>query len=210
MKKNIKMNAEDRISSILDAVDSLLLIHSPRNITTKLIAKEAGVAEGLLYRYFESKWQMFFDTIERHVDSRICLLPKIDTINTFEKFQALVEKMGQMVYQNSKLNPQYFALISYMILERRKECLSIMNKRSETIIKYLYTCLELNYKKWGINKIDFKLTCTVFWMSMVHNLNLLNSMALIYDKIKTKQGILLDGEKVLKHSIDLWISSLKK
>lgn len=51
------MTPEDRRRAIIEAVHPLLLAHGPE-LTTRQIAEAAGVAEGTLFRVFESKQEL--------------------------------------------------------------------------------------------------------------------------------------------------------
>ncbi len=51
------MTPEDRRRAIIEAVHPLLLTHGPE-LTTRQIAEAAGVAEGTLFRVFESKQEL--------------------------------------------------------------------------------------------------------------------------------------------------------
>lgn len=51
------MNPDDRRKSIIDAVSPLLLEHGT-SLTTRQLAEAAGVAEGTLFRVFESKQEL--------------------------------------------------------------------------------------------------------------------------------------------------------
>src|SRR5689334_17597738 len=58
------MSPEERREAIIDATRPLLYEHG-RAVTTRLIAEAAGVAEGTLFRVFESKDELVDAAIER-------------------------------------------------------------------------------------------------------------------------------------------------
>ena len=54
-----KMSAEDRRDAIVTASLPLFAAHGVDGVTTKAIAKAAGVSEALIYRHFKSKNELF-------------------------------------------------------------------------------------------------------------------------------------------------------
>ena len=61
------MTAEDRRTALAEATLPLLLEHG-RSVTTKQIADAAGVAEGTIFRVFESKDELVLAAVERGLD----------------------------------------------------------------------------------------------------------------------------------------------
>lgn len=61
------LSVEDRQSMLIDAVTPLLLQYG-RAVTTKQIAERAGIAEGTIFRAFESKEELIRAAVARHLD----------------------------------------------------------------------------------------------------------------------------------------------
>jgi AcrR family transcriptional regulator len=62
--KRRRLTAEARKSSILDAARRAFTETGDMNGTTiKLIAERSGISEGVIYRHFESKDQLFFEAV---------------------------------------------------------------------------------------------------------------------------------------------------
>lgn len=57
----------DNRQNIIDATDSLLQTHGLARLTTREIAREAKVAEGLIYHHFKDKAELIFEVIETRV-----------------------------------------------------------------------------------------------------------------------------------------------
>ena len=74
------MTAEDRRATLAEATLPLLLEHG-RAVTTKQIADAAGVAEGTIFRVFESKDELVLAAVERGLDMEPFLadLATVDT-----------------------------------------------------------------------------------------------------------------------------------
>jgi len=54
---------KDNRQNIIDATDRLLRTHGLARLTTREIAREAGVAEGLIYHHFKDKAELIFEVI---------------------------------------------------------------------------------------------------------------------------------------------------
>jgi AcrR family transcriptional regulator len=57
----------DNRQNIIDATDRLLRTHGLARLTTREIAREAKVAEGLIYHHFKDKVELIFEVIETRV-----------------------------------------------------------------------------------------------------------------------------------------------
>ena len=61
------MSADDRRAALVDATLPLLLEHG-RTVTTRQIAEAAGVAEGTIFRVFDSKDDLVAAALDRAFD----------------------------------------------------------------------------------------------------------------------------------------------
>lgn len=62
--KRRRLTAEARKNSILDAARRAFIETGDMNGTTiKVIAEHSGISEGVIYRHFESKDQLFFEAV---------------------------------------------------------------------------------------------------------------------------------------------------
>jgi len=59
--------AEETQQKILDAVEKLILLKGLSHVTTKEIAHETGLSEGVLYRHFKHKDEIFFAIMCKHL-----------------------------------------------------------------------------------------------------------------------------------------------
>ncbi|MCE5212710.1 MAG: TetR/AcrR family transcriptional regulator [Deltaproteobacteria bacterium] len=57
----------DNRQNIIDATDRLLQTHGLARLTTREIAREAKVAEGLIYHHFKDKAELIFEVVEIRV-----------------------------------------------------------------------------------------------------------------------------------------------
>jgi AcrR family transcriptional regulator len=81
--KRRRLTAEARKSSILDAARRAFTETGDMNGTTiKVIAEHSGISEGVIYRHFESKDQLFFEAVveplKRAVDDLVAATEGVD------------------------------------------------------------------------------------------------------------------------------------
>ena len=57
----------DNRQNIIDATERLLQTHGLARLTTRAIAREAKVAEGLIYHHFKDKAELIFEVVETRV-----------------------------------------------------------------------------------------------------------------------------------------------
>lgn len=62
-----QLRSREMVAKIVSATASLLRVHAPEQITTNLIADQAGVSKGSIYQYFENKEQIINAAIEQLV-----------------------------------------------------------------------------------------------------------------------------------------------
>lgn len=82
---------------ILKALSRLLEQHNFNAITTAIIAKEAGVTEGLIYKYFKDKKDLLFELLEENIT-----LFKHSLTAKLNKKETAVEKLKTFISTTTK------------------------------------------------------------------------------------------------------------
>ena len=103
------MAPEARRQALVDATLPLLLEHG-RAVSTKQIAEAAGVAEGTIFRAFDSKDDLIRATIEAALD----LEPFLDVLATVDPGLGLRARLVQMVVHLQHRFAGVFALMTVM------------------------------------------------------------------------------------------------
>lgn len=84
-----RLPAAERKAQITSAAVRVFARHGYRGATTRGIAAEAGVAEALLYRYFDSKEELFLAAVERTAGRIVAGARQIIDANADRPHQAL-------------------------------------------------------------------------------------------------------------------------
>jgi AcrR family transcriptional regulator len=103
------MAIDDRRQALIDATLPLLLEHG-RTVSTKQIAEAAGVAEGTIFRAFESKDELILATVEAALD----IHPFLDDLETVDTTQELRMRLLDIVARLQKRFSGMFQLMTAM------------------------------------------------------------------------------------------------
>lgn len=109
MARATPMAIDDRRQALIDATLPLLLEHG-RTVSTKQIAEAAGVAEGTIFRAFESKDELILATVESALD----IDPFLDDLESVDTALALRPRLLDIVSRLQHRFEGMFALMTAM------------------------------------------------------------------------------------------------
>jgi len=109
MARATPMAIDDRRQALIDATLPLLLEHG-RTVSTKQIAEAAGVAEGTIFRAFESKDELILATVEAALE----IEPFLEDLQTVDTSLELRERLLDIVSRLQKRFAGMFTLMTAM------------------------------------------------------------------------------------------------
>ncbi|MET3194139.1 TetR/AcrR family transcriptional regulator [Bacillus sp. OAE603] len=126
LEKSSNLQA-DRKELIKQAALKNFALNGYKNTKTSVIASEANVSEGLIFRHFQSKAELFFQIIEGlMIESQI----ELSSLSTFpgSPYQLLKMLTEQMLDENHKY--------SFMIIQQARNDKGIPEKVADLFAKY--------------------------------------------------------------------------
>jgi len=128
---------------LINVTEQLLESNGVARLTTRMIAREAGVAEGLIYHYFKDKAELIHEVIEQHINDirdAVEKLPASIGLNTVaENLENMMIITYKVQYSIAPLASSAFA--DNGIRERMREIIKLKDigpkKEIEGIAVYL-------------------------------------------------------------------------
>lgn len=108
---NKRMSREERREQILESALNIFIEKGYNGSTTIDIAKEAGISEVTLFRYFDSKKQMFLDSIEP------ILISSLKQSLVASKDLATIEKLEYVLKDRIKFISKHHKVIKLILME---------------------------------------------------------------------------------------------
>lgn len=95
---------ETKLLRIKDAAVELVVKNGYRGASISAIRKKAGVAEGYLYRFYNSKEDLIIDLLYSHINT---LIKKIETLlDTCTEVKKLIEQLFQEYFKIADTHPK--------------------------------------------------------------------------------------------------------
>ncbi len=159
MKNNIK----DTKEKIVDAAYEILAREGYERASTKEIAKEAGVAQGLINYYFHKKDDLFIEVLRKEMKRYGAFLEEVNTIPSDQIFHVMTKGLEEKVRNYSQWyrlryelfalgmrNPVFMHEVKQLLAEGRNNVASILSKvypkvkheRRDDLVAIIIVCLD--------------------------------------------------------------------
>ena len=178
-----RLSSKERRKQILHCAIRVFARHSYRGATTKMISKEAGIAEALIYRYFGSKQNLFTEAVDHTGQRLVEGLDRCMSENSEDPLAALNATLHfylQMLDRHENLAKMVFVtaaelddpVVSETYLPHQERALEIVTKALETwqeegkvrrdlppraaawLFIGAYTLLALMKRSGGLSQVD--------------------------------------------------------
>ena len=178
-----RLSSNERRKQILHCAIRVFARHSYRGATTKMISKEAGIAEALIYRYFGSKQKLFTEAVD-HTGLRLveglerCM--RENSEDPLEALNATLKFYLQMLNRHENLAKMVFVTAAELddpvvrdtYLPHQEKALEIVTQSLEVwqeagkvrrdlppraaawLFIGAYTLLALMKRSGGLNQVD--------------------------------------------------------
>jgi len=112
------------VEAILDAANRVFAEHEVDVATTTMIAKQAGVSVGALYRFFEDKSALALALTERWFLDFVAIIQRVDALIDADGIDAMEDAMAAIIEgigDFSRDNPSYFAVMRHLRNHKLRE-----------------------------------------------------------------------------------------
>lgn len=145
-----RMKKEDRKKQIMDSTCDLLGKKSLDAIRTAEIAREAGISEGALFKYFTTKDELLTKIIESHLQNSYPITEE-SNINTVQKFREFIDNYLSSMILIDEEKISYIRLLLQISMQKhplaKQKYINVMNG----FWKIVENRIEYGKKHWGFN-----------------------------------------------------------
>lgn len=148
--KRQRLSAGDRKKQILGSTFKLMSKKGFKSVTTRMIAKDAGINEALIYKYFVNKSDLLTSVVEEIKSKRPEFNAKYPE-NEKEFFEALKKFEGFFLNLNCK-DPSILKIILFAILENYPIPEEFNVNSDGTFLNWIKGCIEKGKSDWGFDQ----------------------------------------------------------
>lgn len=112
-----QVRSTQTLQSILDAADQVFAEQSVDSVTTTMIAKQAGVSVGALYRFFDDKTAIAIGLTERYSAELVDQVLEVELLLQDRGMDAMPEAMTMVIDGMAdlcKARPGYFSVMRHL------------------------------------------------------------------------------------------------
>ena len=182
----------DNRQNIIDATDRLLQTHGLARLTTREIAREAGVAEGLIYHHFKDKAKLIFEVVETRVRETKNIMQSLPLEVGKSTLLKILESVLLSVYHaHYEITPIINSIFADQKLrDRLQEIVKERNMGPEYAIEGLDVYLAAEQRMGRISDaVDTRVLAKCLWMISIQSAMLDRWMGNENDTRRVRQEI---------------------
>ncbi|MDF2576858.1 MAG: transcriptional regulator, TetR family [Chlamydiales bacterium] len=156
-----RLSLEERKEKIIQSSIKLFALKGFKGTTTKEIAKEAAISEGMLYKVFESKKALFqaiaewkLKEVKDPFDNEILMAEDTD--------QGILLALSKILLSDLQVDPDFMRLIFYSTLEESELAELFIEKRHQILLPKLSTIFARGIEDGIYREQDPKLMSIMF------------------------------------------------
>jgi AcrR family transcriptional regulator len=182
----------DNRQNIIDATERLLKTHGIARLTTRAIAREAKVAEGLIYHHFKDKAELIFEVVQtrvREAKNIMMNLPlEIGKSTLIKNLEGVLLSVYQAHYEISPIINTIFA--DQKLRDRLQEIVKERNLGPQYAIEGLDVYLAAEQRMGRLSDtVDTKVLAKCLWMISIQSAMLDRWMGNENDMKRVRQEI---------------------
>ncbi len=182
----------DNRQNIIDATERLLQTHGLARLTTRSIAREAKVAEGLIYHHFKDKAELIFEVVEtrvRETKNIMRNLPlEVGKSTLLKNLEGVLLSVYHAHYEITPIINSIFA--DQKLRDRLQEIVKERNMGPQYAIEGLDVYLAAEQRLGRLSEaIDTKVLAKCLWMLSIQSAMLDQWMGKENDTRRVRQEI---------------------
>ncbi len=162
-----RMTSLERRRQIVDVAGRLFSRKGFKGTTTREIAREAGISEATIFKYFARKEALFEAIIDRCCNDEsgnLTLMKKLDGKQGREAFEEVVEFFMERYAED----PSFARLLMFSALEREKFSEIFFRSKGMEVLGYLSRQIEEMMEKGIFRPLDPELCARAFLGMVIH------------------------------------------
>lgn len=198
-KNKVKYSAEEKKSAIINSAEKFFATKAFHEVMMSDIAKDSVSAKGTIYKFVETKEELFYLVIIERLNELYSLLKSInkDSVNPVSKINLFITAYFNFV----KLNKYFSSLINYEYLFIKHQLSNEAELIKNEINKELISIIEYGIKNEVFHSQNINLFTSLIINSINNNKNK-HSINEIYEfifniLIKNKNKYTLSGKSIL-------------
>jgi AcrR family transcriptional regulator len=162
----------DNRQNIIDATEHLLQTHGLARLTTREIAREAKVAEGLIYHHFKDKAELIFEVVQtrvREAKNIMMNLPlEVGKSTLIKNLEGVLLSVYQAHYEITPIINTLFA--DQKLRDRLQEIVKERNQGPQYAIEGLDVYLAAEQRLGRLSDaVDTKVLAKCLWMISIQS-----------------------------------------
>lgn len=186
MARTTKKQQEERKRKIIDVAQRRFLEQGFEATSTKIIARDVGIAEGTLFNYFDSKTDLFFEVINQDIRHHTSF-DDIEVLHELDIAKALVDEMQKMLKLILKLPKRMLAELAVAAIKLAKKKPDKLKHYAEMDFQYMQRIEEYFnqlHDHGHFTDINSKYMSEIIYSIMAYEL-----MIYVYDKDRDKDTL---------------------
>jgi AcrR family transcriptional regulator len=200
MKK--RMSAEGRREQILNGAWRLFAQKGFRGTTTREIARQLGISEALMFKYFPTKAALYRAIIQKRMNGAEEMIFPTEAIDSKDDRQVFKSILSYLLRKNTS-DPSFMRLLNYSALEGHDLSKMFFENHALDHSKLLAGYIRRRIRENAFRKVDPLLTARAFIGMAIH-------YVMSQEIYGLKKFFHFSQDKVVDTLADLFLNGLKE
>jgi len=164
----VRMSAEQRRASIVEAAIDLFSQRGFKGATTRELAANLGVTEPVLYQHFETKGALYRAILEAKAENKECVTPALERFTAEGDTRSFFLTLARALLDWYLEDPRYARMLMFSRLEEHELSDLFYQSRVAVFYSWVTTHLEAMMDRGLIRKMNPLLAARIFGGMVAH------------------------------------------